>query len=265
MPELPDVVGFQRYLDSTSLHQKIVRIRVSDRRILDDISSRRLSQHLVGRALGETTRHGKYLFAKAGEEGWLVLHFGMTGSLANYGGGERAPEYARVTLDFENGRHLAYINKRMLGKVGFTPDVAAYVEAQRLGIDALSEDLSGTKFSELLEGRTGPIKARLMDQSLLAGVGNIYSDEILFQARLHPETDTSDLGRDDVKKLYRIMRRVLRVAADKGGDISTFPKGYFLPSREKGAPCPRCDGEVKKIVVVGRSGYFCPQCQKRAQ
>ena len=263
MPELPDVAGFQRYLDSTSLHQKIVRTRVSDRRILDDISARDLSRHLVGRELDKTMRYGKYLFAKAAAEGWLVLHFGMTGSLAYYGRGERAPEYARMTFDFENGCHLAYINKRMLGKVAFTSDLAAYIEGQGLGPDALSKRLSGKEFARLLEGRSGPIKARLMDQSLLAGIGNEYSDEILFQARLHPQTDTSRLAADHIQKLYRILRRVLRLAADKGGDVSRFPKGYFLPNREKGAPCPGCGEEVKKIVVVGRAGYFCPQCQKR--
>jgi formamidopyrimidine-DNA glycosylase len=236
---------------------------VSDRRILEGISARQLSRHLVGRALDETARHGKYLFARAGDEGWLVLHFGMTGSLSYYARGQRAPEYARVTFDFANGNHLGYINKRMLGKVGFTPDLVAYVEAQGLGIDALSRHLSGRMFAQLMEGRTGPVKARLMDQSLLAGIGNEYSDEILFQARLHPKTDASDLTDDDIEKLYRVIRRVLRVTADKGGDIGQFPRGYFLPSREKGAPCPGCGGEVEKIVVVGRSGYFCPQCQRK--
>ncbi len=265
MPELPDVAGFQRYLDSTSLHQRIVRTRVSDPRILDGISARQLSRHLVGRELHDTTRYGKYLFARVADEGWLVLHFGMTGSLAYYGRGERAPEYARTTLDFENRSHLAYINKRMLGKVGFTSDQAAYVEGQGLGSDALSKRLSGKEFARLLEGRSGPIKARLMDQSLLAGIGNEYSDEILFQARLHPQTDTSRLAADDIQKLYRILRRVLSLAADKGGDISKLPKGYFLPNREKGAPCPKCAGEVEKIVVVGRAGYFCPRCQSRKQ
>jgi formamidopyrimidine-DNA glycosylase len=265
VPELPDVVGFQRYLGSTSLHQKIVRTKVSDRRILDGISAQQLSRHLAGRAFDETARHGKYLFARAGDEGWLVLHFGMTGSLGYYARGRRAPEYARVTLDFANGNHLAYVNKRMLGRVGFVLDLVAYVEAQGLGVDALSRRLSGRMFARLMAGRTGPVKARLMDQSLVAGVGNIYSDEILFQARLHPATDASVLNYGDIKRLYRVMRRVLRVAADKGGDIDKFPRGYFLPRREKGAPCPGCGGQVERIVVVGRSGYFCPQCQKRKQ
>jgi formamidopyrimidine-DNA glycosylase len=261
MPELPDVVGFQRYLEATSLHQRVAKTRVNDGRLLEDVTAGRLARCLKGRRLEGTTRHGKYLFARAGE-GWLLLHFGMTGDLHYWKGPGTDPDYAQVIFDFENDAHLAYINKRILGKVGFIHDMDGYIDRQGLGLDVLAGDLTGGRFAKLLAGRSGPIKARLMDQSLIAGVGNIYSDEILFQARLHPQTDASDLSADDIQKLYRVMRRVLRVAAGKGGDLGKFPRGYFLPSREKGAPCPRCGGEVTKIVVVGRSGYFCPQCQK---
>lgn len=264
MPELPDVVGFQRYLEATSLHQEVAKTTVNDSRLLEDIDAAHLERCLKGRKLEATARHGKYLFARAGD-GWLLLHFGMTGELHYWKDPGPAPEYAQVIFDFENDAHLAYINKRIIGKVGFLDDLAGYIAHQNLGPDALSVDLTSGGFLRLLTGRSGPIKARLMDQSLIAGVGNIYSDEILFQARLHPKTGSSDLTKDDIKKLYRVMRRVLRVAADKGGDIGQFPKGYFLPHRESGAPCPGCGGEIKKIVVVGRSGYFCPRCQKLRQ
>ncbi len=261
MPELPEVAGFKRYLDSTALHQRIVRTTVGDRRILEDVSPSRLARALQGQELTESARHGKYLFARVGGRGWLVLHFGMSGGLSYYR--DEPPGFARVTLDFEGGRHLAYTNKRMLGKVGFADDLDGYVQQHGLGLDALSDALTGKRFVALLSGRSGPIKARLMDQSLLAGIGNEYSDEILFQARLHPETDASLLSHTDIGKLYRIMRRVLRTAAGKGGDVAQFPRGYFMPFRGKGERCPGCGGEVRKIRVVGRSGYYCPTCQRR--
>ena len=261
MPELPEVTAFKRHLDGTALRQRIVKTTVSDRRILEDISPARLARVLKGQELVETARHGKYLFARAGGRGWLVLHFGMTGGLSYYR--EEAPGFARVTLDFENGYHLAYTNKRMLGKVGFAEDVGGYIEQQGLGLDALSDALTGKRFAALLAGRRGPIKARLMDQSVVAGIGNEYSDEILFQAQLHPEADAAHLQDEDIEKLYRVMRRVLRTAAEKGGDMSQFPRGYFMPFRGAGERCPGCGGEVRRITVVGRSGYFCPACQRR--
>ncbi|MBN1459251.1 MAG: Fpg/Nei family DNA glycosylase [Armatimonadetes bacterium] len=263
MPELPDVVGLKTYLDATSLHHEITRTRVHDDRLLEHTTTRQLAQQLVGAELEESTRHGKYLFSKISSGGWLLLHFGMTGDLKHYKKSEEAPEYAVVTLDFANGSHLAYINKRMIGKVGFVSDLGNYLAQQKLGPDALSEKLTAKKFVALLADRSGPIKARLMDQSLLAGIGNIYSDEILFQVQLHPQTDAANLTEDETRRIYRTMRRVLRVAADKGGDIDQLPRDYFLPHREKGLPCPRCQGEVAKITVGGRPTYYCPGCQKK--
>ncbi len=263
MPELPDVVGLKEYLDATSLHEEIARTHVHDDRLLENTTTQQFARGLKGATLEGSTRHGKYLFAEVSLGGWLLLHFGMTGDLKYYPDPERAPDYAVVTFDFENGSHLAYINKRMLGKVGLVDDLESYLARQNLGLDALSERLTSKKFAELLAGRSGPIKARLMDQSLVAGIGNIYSDEILFQARLPPEADAGRLRDDDIKNIYRTMRRVLRVAADRGGDIGRLPRGYFLPHREKDAPCPRCEGEVKKIMVAGRPTYYCPECQRR--
>ena len=264
MPELPDVVGLKRYLDATSLHQEITRTRVHDDRLLEHTTKRQLAQQLAGAELEKSTRHGKYLFARISSGGWLLLHFGMTGDLKYYTKSDPAPEYAVVTLDFANGSHLAYINKRMIGKMGFVGDLEHYLAQQKLGPDALSEKLTAKKFVALLADRSGPIKARLMDQSLLAGIGNIYGDEILFQARLHPETDAAGLTEEEARRIYRTMRRVLRVAAGKGGDIDRLPRGYFLPHREKGLPCPRCQGEVAKITVGGRPTYYCPSCQKKS-
>lgn len=267
MPELPEVTGFKRYLDANALHHTITRVTVTDKRILEDITLQQLSRSLKGKALDKTERYGKYLFARVNADGWLLLHFGMSGRLSYYK--DTPPPYAKVVLDFDNGHHLAYSNMRMIGKVGLVESPEQYVAEQGLGPDALSDRFTSKRFVALLRSRSGrqrtlrPIKAKLMDQSLLAGVGNEYSDEILFQAKLHPLTDVSKLTDQELAGVYRIMRRVLRTAAAKGGDVSRYPRGWIMPFRGKGEPCPACASPIKQIKLGARSGYFCPACQKQ--
>lgn len=263
MPELPDVVGSQKYLEATALHQRIAKTSVFDERILGEVSTRALARRLNGNALEETARHGKYLFASLTGGGWLVLHFGMTGGLGYYGESGAPPEYARVVLDFDNGFHFAYINQRVLGRVDVADDLDSFIEQENLGPDALSPALDRAAFCERLQQRRGPIKSRLMDQSLVAGIGNVYSDEILFQVGFHPATPVSDLGDDDLARLYRTMRRVLRVASEHNGHVEEFPRGYFLPHRGEDGACPKCGGPLRSVKVTGRTAYFCPQRQMK--
>jgi formamidopyrimidine-DNA glycosylase len=263
MPELPDVHGFKTYLDATALHQRIAHTSIRDERFLRGASRQTISRRLKGRALEETGRHGKFLFARAGDAGWLVLHFGMTGELAYYEDESDEPEYAKLVLDFNGGRRLAYINKRRLGRIDFTDAPAAFVEKQELGPDAMSGELDRTAFAERLAGRTGMIKPALMNQETIAGIGNVYSDEVLFQARMHPKTPVNELDDDAVGRLYRVMRRVLRVACEKRAEVDELPRGWLLPVRAEGEPCPKCGGTLKKITVSGRSGIYCPECQAR--
>ncbi len=261
MPELPEVTGFKRYLDTNALRHTITKVTVTDKRILEEVTPQQLARTLTGKALVESLRYGKYLFARLPDDGWLLLHFGMSGRLSYYK--NTPPPYAKVILDFDNGYHLAYSNMRMIGKVGLVATPQEYIEKQRLGPDALAESLTSKRFVELLRSRSGPIKAKLMDQSLLAGVGNEYSDEILFQAKLHPMTDVTKLNEKELAAIYRIMRRVLRIAAQKGGDVSKYPRGWIMPFRSKGEPCPVCGGTIAQLKLGTRSGYFCPSCQKK--
>jgi formamidopyrimidine-DNA glycosylase len=191
----------------------------------------------------------------------MVLHFGMTGDLAYYKDRHDRPEYARMVLDLCNGFHLAYISQRMLGEIGLADDVDGFIKEHELGPDALSDQVDAKIFERMLEGRKGMIKPTLMDQSIIAGIGNVYSDEILFQAGIHPKTPVSELSGEDRKQLYRAMRRVLRTAARNRADPGNMPRGYILPRREEGAECPVCGGKVKKITVSGRSSYYCPRRQ----
>jgi len=263
MPELPDVHAFKVYLDATSLHQPVAHTTLRDKRLTRGASRQTIARRLKGQPLEETARHGKFLFARAGDSGWLVLHFGMTGGLAYYHDPSDEPAHAKFILDFDGEGHLAYTNTRRLGRVDFTDDRRGFVEAQGLGPDAMDDQLDGAGFAERLAGRNGMIKPALMNQGIIAGLGNVYADEVLFQSGIHPKTPANDLTDKHLAKMFRVMRRVLRVACRKQAKIEQLPRGYLLPSRAKGEPCPNCGRELEKITVSGRTGIFCPHCQTK--
>jgi len=263
MPELPDVENFKRYLDATGLHKRIGHIALGSEKILHGITPQKLAAGLSGHELSRTRRHGKHLFAELDDGPWLMLHFGMTGYLAYFKHLADDPEHDRLRLDFDNGYHLAFVNQRLFGEVGLVGDPTDFVKEEGLGPDALSLDEETLR--DLLAGRRGQIKSALMDQSLIAGIGNVYSDEILFQSGVHPRTQVSTLGSGALHTLYETMVCVLRTAIDKGAGsqalIDQLPGGWLLPHRQDGATCPRCGGEICSAKAAGRHAYYCPACQ----
>lgn len=262
MPELPDVEAFKHYLDAISLHTSIVKTSVHDERILSGTSPQQLGRRLKHATLDGSRRHGKYLFAHISKSSWLLLHFGMTGALAYSGTEGELPRHTRVSLDFENGGRLAFVCQRLLGKLEVIDGVDAYIEDQGLGPDALDERLTPEWLFEQLSSRRGSLKSGLMNQSLMAGIGNVYSDEILFHAKVHPGIPCNELSRKQVAHLLRVMQRVLRTAARHNADVERFPSSYLTRKREKGARCPRCESVLKTSALSGRTAYFCPACQK---
>jgi formamidopyrimidine-DNA glycosylase len=262
MPELPDVETFKGYLDATSLHRRIEKVEIDRDDILGDVSARSLQRRLKGRSLESTRRHGKYLFAKVSDDGWLVLHFGMTG-YPTYSETEEPPAHTRVLFKFDGGGHLAYVCMRMLGRVDWTKDADRFIEQHKLGIDAQSEDFDFDRFQQLLETKRGSIKSALMDQQTIAGLGNIYVDEILFQARVHPKTSVSDLDDSQLKTIFQQISRVLKTAIRAQASREKMPKSFLLSQRgEEHAKCPRCGELLESIKVSGRTSYFCPMCQQ---
>lgn len=259
MPELPDVETFKRYLDATSLHTPIEGVDVESD-ILGEVSRRRLGGALRGHPLVKTRRHGKWLFAHVDDGPWLALHFGMTGWLSYAKGPapDEEDDHVQLLLTFDDGYHLAYHCIRKLGTVDLVDEPDAFVRDEGLGPDALALDADA--FGDVL-GTRGGVKTALMRQETLAGIGNIYADEILFQARIHPRVALGDLDADDRRRLHRVLRRVLRRAIERGADPDRLPSSWLLPHREEGASCPRCGGRVDHIEVGGRSTYLCPRCQ----
>lgn len=264
MPELPDVLAWERYINSCALHQPITQTSVEDDRILEDVTSQLLQRRLKGHSLDSTSRRGKFLLIRVTTAGWLVLHFGMTGEMSYQKDEGGLNKYTRFAVYFENGYRLEYRSKRMLGHVGFTEDRGKFYDDHGLGPDALSDDVDLDRFIELMSDRRGAIKSTLMNQSILAGVGNVYSDEILFQAGVYPATGVDQLDERALAKIHSTMKRVLRVAADHEADVGHFPDGYLLKTRDEGI-CPRCGRPLEKLTVGGRTSYACPRCQPKPE
>jgi formamidopyrimidine-DNA glycosylase len=258
MPELPDVETFRRRLAHTGLHREIGRVEVRDPTMLQGVRRDRLRRALRGHELTTTRRHGKHLFART-DGAWLVEHFGMTGYLHRADSDEALPEHTRFVLHFRDGRSLALVDQRRLGSVGLVDDPDRFVADEQLGPDALA--VTEAELGEILAGRRGGLKSALMDQRLIAGIGNIYSDEILFQARLHPELPAGDLDAAAHRRLHRQLRRVLRTAIDRQADPRRLPRSWLLRHREDGAACPRGDGKVRRLRPHGRGAFYCPACQ----
>lgn len=259
MPECPDVEIFKQYLDATSLHQKIKTVTVRNRKVLEGISPEKMQQALQGHCFESTVRHGKHLFIEIDDQTWLTLHFGMTGSLCYSKTDRKNESHDRIIFAFTNDYRLVYVCQRLLGRVGLIQSIDRFIESHELGPDALSIPLED--FRRLFERGRGSVKTTLMNQELMAGLGNIYSDEILFQAGIHPDMSCSRLTDADVKNLHRNMKKVIKRAVERRADPEKFPRSYLLVHRRKGGTCPRCHHEIQTKKIAGRTAYFCPKCQ----
>jgi formamidopyrimidine-DNA glycosylase len=258
MPELPEVETYTRYFARHALHQRIARVDVRDERILGEIRKDSFVRKLKGREFASVRRHGKHLFAEAGAA-WLHLHFGMTGDLAYYRDGD-APRFAKVIFDFDNGAHLAFEDMRLFGLVDLIADPDELIREKRLGPDPLA--IKPKQFAGLFERRRGAIKSLLMSQEILAGLGNLYVDEVLYQTSVHPRRAVDRLSENEVRAIYTTMRRILREAIARHAREGELPAHYIFHHREVGERCPRCGGTIQRTVVFGRTTYFCAKHQR---
>jgi len=261
MPELPEVETFKRYLDSTSLHRRITGVEVRDAYVLRGVSARELARRLNGRRFENSVRHGKHLFVRAGDDLWLRLHFGMTGSLEYLRNDEVPPKTARVIFRFADNCRLAFDDQRKFGEIELIESVDEFRQARRLGPDALEIGL--LQFKAIVGKHRGAVKAILLNQQLIAGIGNLYADEILFRARMPPATEAVRMSEKDLKRLFRATRYVLDKAIALKTDFNRLPKSWLLTHRGKRGRCPRCGRALKFATICARSSWFCPHCQKR--
>jgi formamidopyrimidine-DNA glycosylase len=261
VPELPEVEVSRQYLEATSLHQEVAEVDVRDAYVVKDVDPDELDAALRGRKLIGGRRHGKLLFVQTDGDPWLLLHFGMSGFLEYHEDPDETSPYPRVLFRFRGGAHLDFDNRRKLGQVRLVEDPDDYVHAKGLGPDALSKSLDRQGFVESLRGRRGTLKSALMNQEILAGVGNEFSDEILFQRRLHPRTKVASLDDEALGAVYDTLRTTLDAAIDARMKPEQLPSRFLLRHRNEGGTCPRCEGDVARVEVSGRGANFCPSCQ----
>ena len=243
MPELPEVEVFRRYLDDHVRGRRVVAVHASDSFVRRSISERQLRSGLSTRVLEDTRRYGKWVFVEAVREPvapvrgasssrWLALHFGMTGAPVVLDAGAALPRFPRFVADFADGGHLVLDDARRLGSVGLTDASETWVSEHHLGPDAL--DAPREDVADALRRRHGRVKPLLLDQTAIAGVGNVYADEILYHARLHPLRRAGDLDDATILRLAETIHDVMAVAVDLGAMFHLMPERLARPRSDRG-------------------------------
>lgn len=262
MPELPEVEMFRRYFDRTSLHQKVKEVRLYSPEMLRGISPKKLRAELKGHEFIGTARHGKYLFAQLDTGRSLVLHFGMTGHLKYFNDSRKSPSYVRLLIQFANGYNLAFDCLRKLGKISFADEQSKFIADKKLGPDVLAEDFNFDSFQKIIADKKGSVKSILMNQHTVAGIGNLYADEILFQSRINPSQRINELSKARKKRLFEAIKPVLIETIERKADWGNLPQNYLLNERGKEGKCPLCKTKLLRGVVAGRTTYHCPVHQR---
>jgi len=274
MPELPEVETVRRTLAPHLVGRTVVGVQVgSYLPVIGAHSPEELAGLLSGRIVAGVRRRGKYLMIDLDDRSGLIVHLRMTGalSIADRDVGFLRFEQLRILLD--DGRDLRFTDQRKFGRVTYRPASDRRPLEAKLGPEPLSARFSADYLTVKLAGRTAPIKALILDQRIVAGVGNIYADEALFRARIHPRRPGGSLSEDEVARLRRAVRRSLRLGIEhRGTTFSSYRdadgNGGDNQSRllvygrgRKGDPCPRCGGPLTVETVAQRSSHVCNRCQ----
>ena len=283
MPELPEVETIRRGLNKLVIG-KIIKSAVSDNPRSFPNALADVRAFLVGAQIIDVRRRAKVLMIDLSSQYTLVTHLKMTGQLVYVGLGnssddliEELPQKStRVIIEFSDGSHLYFNDQRTFGWMRLIPtsEVPNIDFMKRVGPEPLETNFSAAQFADRFARRSKTsIKAALLDQSVVAGVGNIYADESLWGAMIHPSTQVGDLPYSKFKLLYSELRCVLNLSIDKGGSTNRNylnaegKKGSYMDFarvfRREGQNCPRCGAEIVKIRVAGRGTHLCPTCQRK--
>ena len=235
-----------------------MHLEVDDERLLDTPYDA-LSSGLLNKPFVKVERLGKYLLLKVDTDRSLMIHFGMSGSLAPVSAGEDWPRFSYVRFLFSDGGGLAFRCPRKLGRIKLVRDLDDLREQKKLGPDALH--LDEARFFEILDARMAPVKSVLMNQSLLAGVGNWIADDALFRAGIYPASPCRQLTEEDKKRIYESVQLILNMAIDCQADYACFPDHLIFHQRSRKGVSPATGKPIAKMQVSGRSTYYCPDTQ----
>ena len=270
MPELPEVETIRRRLEPALAGRRIAALTVADATVSAQPAAE-LRHLALGRCVAGLRRRGKYLIVDL-DEGILVVHLRMTGQLLF----ERpaTPRLSRFSIEFDDGSFLHFFDVRRFGRLWALRDEAELEHFfAELGVEPLSPGFSTSRLRALLEGRRAPLKAFLLDQRRIAGVGNIYADEALFRAGLHPLRRAGSVGARGAGRLRDALVETLELGiAQAGTSVDSFVDPEGAPGsfqetlnvyQRTGEPCRRCGTPIERVVVGGRGTHFCPRCQPK--
>jgi formamidopyrimidine-DNA glycosylase len=277
MPELPEVETVARGLRREVVGRKILTVTLGKTDFIDDPAE--LEKRLPGRKILAVERYGKLLLlrlspdddsAEAHAEAALLVHLGMTGILLPQPTSEPQRKHTHVVLQLDDLRELRYVDPRRFGRMAYLSGEILRAELHRFGADPLEAGLQ--EFARRIRQRRARIKALLLDQSVLRGVGNIYADESLWKAKIHPAHWGAQLSAEQLQRLHKALQEILnRAIALRGSSISDFLDAEGMPGEyqqhhrvygREGKACSRCKAPIQRVIIAGRSSYYCPNCQK---
>ena len=269
MPELPEVETIKNELVPHVVGRRISGVTLSWEGILVQPNAQEFGPRIAGQEVTGIRRRGKYLIFSLGGGELLVIHLKMSGSLLLGWDSSSPPRFTRAIIHLDNGRHIFFRDPRKFGRMRLVKDSTSIIG--RLGPEPLEASFTPELLARLLSKRKAPIKAVLIDQNFIAGLGNMYADEALFTAGIHPLRPAASLTRREAWRLHRAIKQVLSSAiGDKGASVATYfrPGGepgkaqfQFRVAHRRGENCPVCGTPLKRIPIRNRGSYFCPRCQ----
>ena len=276
MPELPEVEVVRKDLERDVLGKKIKEVDVRLPRIIRRHKQKKeFTTPLIGRKITKIDRRGKYILLWLDSGDVLVMHLGMSGRVERSTGRKALEKHTHAVIKFQVGGELRFVDMRQFGELFVTAgdQIAGVKELQHIAIDPLEDSFTWQHFSEILASRRMKLKALLMDQKFISGLGNIYSDEILWASGLRYDRASDSLSAQEVRRLYRAMQEILQEAVRHRGvtlDDETYKdlygkigemQDYLKVYGREGEPCRRCRTPIERARWSNRSTYFCPQCQ----
>lgn len=277
MPELPEVETVARGLQQSVAGRRVLSVALGKTDFIDNPA--KIAEELPGRRIESVRRYGKFMLLRlsprAGgppeeHEPALLVHLGMTGSLAPVPASTPPLKHTHVFLALDDGRELRYADPRRFGRIAYLSEADEIQELAAFGADPL--EIGAEDFAALVRAHRARIKALLLDQGVLRGVGNIYADESLWRAKIHPARLGSSLDRSRARHLYAALQDVLKKAILlRGSSIASFidPEGrrgeyqqHHRAYGREGKACSRCRTRIRRVIIAGRSSYYCPRCQR---